>query len=47
LAKKRGSRPRENTRISSPGDIPNQAGKLAVVTGATGGIGFDAALELA
>lgn len=28
-------------------DIPNQAGKLAIVTGATGGLGFETALELA
>ena len=28
-------------------DIPSQAGKLAVVTGATGGLGYEAALELA
>jgi NAD(P)-dependent dehydrogenase (short-subunit alcohol dehydrogenase family) len=28
-------------------DIPNQTGKLAVVTGATGGLGFETALELA
>ena len=28
-------------------DIPSQAGKLAVVTGATGGLGYETALELA
>jgi len=28
-------------------DIPNQAGKLALVTGATGGLGYETALELA
>jgi NAD(P)-dependent dehydrogenase (short-subunit alcohol dehydrogenase family) len=28
-------------------DIPNQTGKLAVVTGATGGLGYETALELA
>ena len=28
-------------------DIPSQVGKLAVVTGATGGLGYEAALELA
>ncbi len=28
-------------------DIPAQAGKLAVVTGATGGLGYETALELA
>lgn len=28
-------------------DIPNQSGKLALVTGATGGLGFETALELA
>lgn len=31
----------------SVADIRNQAGKLAVVTGATGGLGYEAALELA
>lgn len=28
-------------------DIPNQAGKLALITGATGGLGYETALELA
>ena len=28
-------------------DIPRQTGRLAVVTGATGGLGFETALELA
>ena len=28
-------------------DIPSQAGKLALITGATGGLGFETALELA
>ncbi|MDP3314607.1 MAG: SDR family NAD(P)-dependent oxidoreductase, partial [Devosia sp.] len=28
-------------------DIPSQAGKLALVTGATGGLGYETALELA
>ncbi len=34
--------PNWNTR-----DIPSQAGKLALVTGATGGLGYETALELA
>src|SRR5690242_19803495 len=28
-------------------DIPNQTGKLAVITGATGGLGYETALALA
>ena len=31
----------------SVADIPSQNGKLAVVTGATGGLGFETALALA
>ena len=31
----------------SVADIPNQAGKLAVVTGATGGLGYETALAFA
>jgi NAD(P)-dependent dehydrogenase (short-subunit alcohol dehydrogenase family) len=31
----------------SAADIPNQQGKLALITGATGGLGFETALELA
>jgi NAD(P)-dependent dehydrogenase (short-subunit alcohol dehydrogenase family) len=31
----------------SSADIPNQQGKLALITGATGGLGFETALELA
>jgi NAD(P)-dependent dehydrogenase (short-subunit alcohol dehydrogenase family) len=31
----------------TPRDIPNQAGKLAIVTGATGGLGLETALGLA
>lgn len=35
------------TAAWSVGDIPHQRGKRAVVTGATGGLGFETALELA
>ena len=28
-------------------DMPSQAGRLAVITGATGGLGFETALALA
>ena len=34
-------------RMWSSNDIPPQVGKTAVVTGATGGLGFECALALA
>ena len=37
-------KPKENWSIA---DIPDHTGKLALVTGATGGLGFETALELA
>ncbi|MDT5029809.1 MAG: hypothetical protein QOE61_7069, partial [Micromonosporaceae bacterium] len=33
--------------MATPADIPSQSGKTAVVTGATGGLGYETALALA